>query len=183
MPASGGPARRLTEGPGQDFGPTWSPDGERIAFERIEIYVVPTRGGEPRSIASDPDYLLEWPAWSPDGQWIAYQQRRGALWRVPSAGGAPERLTEGKGNRPRWSRDGKQLFYLVGAHFADRDAGGNVWSLTLEDSAERPVTHLEGKRGRIAGQSIATDGKSLYFIWGQSRSDIWVMDVVTDEDE
>jgi len=71
----------------------------------------------------------------------------------------------------------------VGAHFADQDAGGNVWSLTLEDSTERPVTHLEGKRGRIAGQSIATDGTFLYFIWGQNRSDIWVMDVVTDVDE
>ena len=123
MPASGGPARGLTEGLGEDYGPTWSPDGEMIAFEHIEIYVIPTRGGEPRSIASDPDYLLEWPSWSPDGQWIAYQQRRGALWRVPSAGGAPEGLTEGKGNRPQWSRDGKQLFYLVGAHFADQDAG------------------------------------------------------------
>ena len=151
---------------------------------------MPATGGAPREVVAHPPGLVvsapgtfEWPSWSPDGQWIAYQQRRGTLWRVPSVGGAPQRLTEGKGNRPRWSRDGKQLFYLVGARFADQNAGGNVWSLTLEHSTERPATQLEGKRGRIAGQSVATDGEHLYFIWGQDRSDIWVMDVMTDEEE
>ncbi len=73
--AGGGEPTNLSDGPGFDRQPTWSPDGSRIAFtsERggpAQIYVMDADGSDQvnlsRSAASDSS-----PDWSPDGSWIA----------------------------------------------------------------------------------------------------------------
>jgi hypothetical protein len=48
----------------------------------------------------------------------------------------------------------------------------------MDDRREYPVTDLTGRRGNMDGFSLATDGESLYFSWGDELGDIWVMDVV-----
>jgi hypothetical protein len=48
----------------------------------------------------------------------------------------------------------------------------------MEDGREYPVTDLTGRRGAMRPFSLATDGKYLYFTWGEELGDIWVMDVV-----
>ena len=54
------------------------------------------------------------PALSPDGRWLAYvipdDGRRQILLR-PLVGGAPRRITEDGGAEPRWSGDGRELFF------------------------------------------------------------------------
>lgn len=76
MPAAGGEARRLTEDAAGDFGPAWSPDGNRIAFTswrdgNKEIYVVPSLGGEASNLTQNPADDED-PAWSPDGLALAF---------------------------------------------------------------------------------------------------------------
>ena len=51
-----------------------------------------------------------------------------------------------------------------------------------DGTGERPVTELRGRRGYLESLSLATDGKYLYFTWGEDLSDIWVMDVEWDEE-
>ena len=51
MPASGGPATRITPVISYEGHPAWSPDGTQIAYEArshgvMEIFVIPARGGE-----------------------------------------------------------------------------------------------------------------------------------------
>jgi Tol biopolymer transport system component len=60
--------------------PTWSPDGEKIAFSSYrsgnwDIWVVPVVGGAPVQLTthSADDYC---PAWSPDGTQIAFHSDR-----------------------------------------------------------------------------------------------------------
>jgi Tol biopolymer transport system component len=51
-------------------GPSWSPDGRRLAFWRRSprlIYVVDANGRRPRRLTRGMD-----PVWSPDGRWIAF---------------------------------------------------------------------------------------------------------------
>ena len=86
-------------------------------------------------------------------------------------------MTDGPGEFPRWSRDGRQIFFI-----AEREQSRNLWALSLEDKSERPLTNLVGKRGRMGGDGLATDDQYIYFRWVEDLGDIWVMDVVTDED-
>ena len=99
------------------------------------------------------------------------------LWRVPIGGGEPIRLTEGAGGFSRFSRDGNSIFFV-----GRGERGGNVWTVPIDGGVERAVTDLSGRRGGIQSEALATDGEYLYFAWGEDLGDIWVMDVVTDED-
>lgn len=66
------PARQLTTGIRKDSSPRWSPDGRWLAFLsnretdwRADLYVIDTRGAEPRKVAQLPRGIEEF-AWSPD---------------------------------------------------------------------------------------------------------------------
>src|SRR5262245_56766773 len=56
---TGGIARRLTNHPGNECFPHWSPDGKWIAFTgdydgNSDVYVIPSDGGEPKRLTWHP---------------------------------------------------------------------------------------------------------------------------------
>ena len=92
-------------------------------------------------------------------------------WRAPVDGGKPEPLND-DGNVPQWSPDGREIYF---------HKGGNIWLLSLEDGGERQLTDLDNSVS-IWPFNLATDGEYLYVSLVKDVGDIWVMDVVTDED-
>ncbi len=77
-----GEVRRLTDGSTSDDGPTWSPDGSRIAFgtrldrdhdidPRSDIVVVDVATGKRARISGSRESILFAPTWLPDGLTIA----------------------------------------------------------------------------------------------------------------
>jgi dipeptidyl aminopeptidase/acylaminoacyl peptidase len=75
FPLDGSPGRQLTQGPGSNTSPTWSPDGERLAFLASrgggapQIHVLERSGGEARPLGKLPQGAADI-AWSPDGRFL-----------------------------------------------------------------------------------------------------------------
>lgn len=160
---------KLTFDPGQNRGPVWSPDGQRVAFSRQmggseEAYWQPADGsGSPEALTSGseievfpismtpngstliynsatPPYdvwivpidgsqgrgeiLFGGPAnesaaaVSPDGNWIACQSDESGRYEIyvrpyPDVQSGRQLVSQVGGTRPRWNRDGGELFYFV----------------------------------------------------------------------
>ena len=113
-----------------DLGPSFSPDGEWIAFSRKstaathwEIWKTPANGDTTRRVKLVTDTGGDdfYPQWSTDGAWILYQRITSngiAVWKVPSSGGSPVAvLLPGAGLRastPAFSPDGAVIACAVG---------------------------------------------------------------------
>jgi tricorn protease-like protein len=115
-PADGsGSEERLTpDGTDPTLPGSWSPDGHTLAFTRIgfstDVYLL-TPGEEPRLFEKDASV----PAFSPDGRWIAYMSPASGITNVfvrPVDGEGKWQVSPDVGGYPRWSGDGRELFYL-----------------------------------------------------------------------
>jgi dipeptidyl aminopeptidase/acylaminoacyl peptidase len=133
----------LTTGPVDAALPSWSPDGQQIAYvakggddgdrtSNHQVYTIePRAGAAPHQVTmydgndNDPEWVPGPPAWSPDGKWIAYVRggpekmlyySLGHLAVVPAAGG-PERIITPTLDRtviqPQWSADGSAVYFLL----------------------------------------------------------------------
>jgi Tol biopolymer transport system component/predicted Ser/Thr protein kinase len=110
----------LTSTPGAERYPTFSPDGEQVAFDwegvkpgNRDIYVKMIGSSEVHRVTTDPaaDVL---PSWSPDGRSIAFVRSTAttnAIHLVSPLGGPDRKLADlpARPGRLSWSRDGRWL--------------------------------------------------------------------------
>ena len=67
----GEPARQLAPAPGNDYGASWSPDGQWIAYlgsDGGRVTVARADGSDPHAISEPGDWY--WPQWSPDARHV-----------------------------------------------------------------------------------------------------------------
>ena len=116
--------------------PRFSPDGRSIVFFRGEdLLTVSLSGGSPRVVTSD--VRSPGSAWGRD-EMIYFTGTDGALWRVSTNAGEPERLTTlGAGETSHILQD--VLPNGEGVLFARRPAPSSIAILSLETGQVRPL--------------------------------------------
>jgi eukaryotic-like serine/threonine-protein kinase len=128
MQANGSGSKEiLLHGDRKRFPCSWSPDGQDLLFDETGP-AGDSLWRSSRGLRNASPVLLIRPTsgecglFSPNGKWVAYvssEPGRAEVYvdRYPSLGEKVAVSTDG-GNRPRWSRDSRELFYRQG----DEDA-------------------------------------------------------------
>ena len=97
--------------------PAFSQDGTKVAFESrrsgsSQVWVCRSNGSDCSQVTKFVGRHAGSPAWSPNGQWIAFdgaETKGSGIYVVRPDGGELKRLADGV--TPRWSRDGKWIYY------------------------------------------------------------------------
>lgn len=113
---------RLTDHPGVDRSPAWSPDGTRIAFtsrrdNNWDLYLLDVASGQESRLTDHPHYDGE-PAWSPDGQFIAFESMREGdldIFTLRLSDGTITQVTTDPAPDygPAWSPDGRRIAFVT----------------------------------------------------------------------
>ncbi len=171
----------LTTYAGYESSPSFSPDGNQVAFswngekqDNFDIYVKPVAsGGRPLRLTTDPADDVA-PAWSPDGASIAFVRianGKAKLMLVRVRGGPERELVAWQGSysdqdgpgltAANWSPDGRWLV-AAGRNSAEKPVA--LWLVSAESGEKRPLTvPPAGSLGDFCA-AFSPDGRSVAFV-------------------
>ena len=106
---------------------SWSPDGKRLLYftgggRRHEIFVLPLTLGRPGEPLKPEPFLKTgfndlFAQFSPDGAWVMYGSDlsgQSEIYVTPfSRPGERQQISTNGGGKPRWRRDGKEVYYVA----------------------------------------------------------------------
>ena len=177
MNPDGGALVNLTNAPGDDLYPSWSPDGTKLAFTSrreggvSKVFIMNADGSGVVSLnnsLSDEGAS----AWSPDGTRIAYAGNHfyPGIYVVNLDGTNRHRITnQNYAGFPQWSPDGQSIIYTVSA------AQGEIWLTRLDGSSAVRLTN-----NSVGGVSpvFSPDGTKIAFSTNRDEAynyEIYVM--------
>lgn len=187
----------ITSYPGDEDSPTFSPDGNQVAFSwsganrsNDDIYVIQVGTGSPLRLTTDPA-IDRTPAWSPDGSRIAFvrQQQTGeAIYVVSPLGGAERKVADIPSRlkleflppptKLSWTLDGKQMI----ADLAGTGDSTGLALISLDGGDVRTLT--SGDAGRYRFPTVSPRGDYLGYAYADGQAgrnwDVYVVDLKPD---
>ncbi len=166
MAPDGSALKNLSNDPGQDSQPAWSPDGSQIAFTSNRengsqdgqfIYVMNADGSSVRQFTQEDN--SSWPYWSRDGSMITYTHR-GDIYIKPSDGSEPGvNLTNSpeEDEQSAFSPDNGKIAWLSGTQ--------GRWNLFVMDVNGNNRIQLT-ENGAVFGFEWTIDGE-IFAHWDQ----------------
>ena len=167
----------------------WSPDGARLVYQNYDpsdpIFVSDPTGANAKQIyIAGPGAHTHFPTWSTDGQWIYFvsgmwDAREMDVWRIPPAGGSPERLTHVNTDVKYIAPiDARTILYTAPD---ENGAGPWLWALDTERKTVRRVSNgLE----RYTSVEASGNGRRLVATLSNPTANLWtvpLLDRVTHE--
>jgi TolB protein len=147
--------------------PSWSPDGQSLAYVSFEgklptVYVQELKTGERRRVSARAG-VNQAPAWSPDGKKLALtlSTRDGNLdiYTLDLASQALTRITDDPGidTEPQWSNDGRSLYFT-----SDRAGGPQIYRVGIQPG-DKP-RRLTFQNSYNARPRLSPDESQLAFV-------------------
>jgi eukaryotic-like serine/threonine-protein kinase len=150
----------------------WSRDGRYLLYGQEDpqtkkegLWVIPAAGEHKPVPYTEGKFDQRNGRFSPDGRWVAYSSDESSKVQVyvqsfPSGSGRWQISTSG-GDRPKWRRDGKELYYLA--------PGGKLMSVPVKTGAsfEPGVPKLLFEtwvRGELAEFDVSADGQRFLML-------------------
>jgi len=192
-----GTAVQLTDGPGYDYQPDWSPDGSQVAFVRylndaMELNVLDLATGSVTALTAEGAVNLE-PRWSPDGSKLAFVSTRDNGRFNLYVGDVAEdvlianRLLEERRSEveryyysaydhelsPSWSPDGSEILYVANPEIPY--GSGAIWRRPADGSGMPALVRKEETSWR-ARPDWSPDGKRITYAsyLGRQWHQLWV---------
>jgi Tol biopolymer transport system component len=176
---AGGQPLRLTEDPGIDLHPTWSPDGQRICFIRLQgaekrpmLFVKTVLGTTPERSLGPLNERASSLSWSPDGKLIALSEgikegHSGIVLLSPESGERrvlstlpPDYWGD---SAPAFSPDGSTIAFVR----ENTAITGDIYIMSVKGGEPRRITNDNAQHtfgyGVSGGLSWTEDGGALIF--------------------
>lgn len=174
---------KITNNPGTDGYPDWSPDGKYIAFyakydngKTWSMHVMNSDGTNRRRLTHEKNKWDSSPTWSPNGNKIAYAREyldskgtwQEEVWIMNSDGSEQTQLKTINGRAPCFMKDGRILFHSK-SEFNQiciaNNNGSNIIALTNNTAKNR-------------SPKVSPNGKQIAFISDRDgNQEVYVMNI------
>lgn len=178
-PIAGGPAVRLVAGAGYQDTPTWSPDGNWMAFvatsgEGFALRKTRLGAGSQAVALKEGIVYPSAPQWSPRGDWITVETQDG--FAITSPDGTTTRvLLEESVVAHTWSGDGSAIYMIRLSD--DLHLLLSVIDITTGEQRELADLGLSPPViDPVAGLALAADGKILLMGLRRVEGDLWLLE-------